>query len=279
MKIAVIMTCFNRKDKTLRCLQSLFVIVKDVAVYLTDDGCTDGTSQAIEDLFPTQVKVIHGQGNLFWSRGMWLAWTKALKGDYDYYIWLNDDVVLYPFFLDELMKCHQIGGEYSIVSGLIETQDHQKILYGGSTKDGKLILSSEQPQQITYMNGNVVLVPKCVIGKIGIIDPIFHHDLGDVDYGLTAIEHGIKVLTTRKPIAYGYPNGVCRVRKWNSNIVGRFKKLNTPLGSPLQLNFYFRKKHFGVMHAFLYCLKLIILNILPDKFVVFIWGETYKNKI
>lgn len=56
------------------------------------------------------------------------------------------------------------------------------------------------------MNGNVVLVPKSVVDKIGIINPIYHHDLGDVDYGLTAQENGIKVYATRIPIASGYSN-------------------------------------------------------------------------
>ena len=58
----------------------------------------------------------------------------------------------------------------------------------------------------------------------------------------------------------------------------RFKKLNTPLGSPLRLNFYFRKKHIGLVHALLFDAKVILINIMPDWMVVMIWGDMYKDK-
>lgn len=53
MKIAVLLTCFNRKEKTLACLAGLYESQKvynernstpiEMEVFLTDDGCTDGT--------------------------------------------------------------------------------------------------------------------------------------------------------------------------------------------------------------------------------------------
>ena len=55
MKVAVLMTVHNRKEKTLRCLQSLgstlepFADSVSVKVFLTDDGCTDGTADTIRE--------------------------------------------------------------------------------------------------------------------------------------------------------------------------------------------------------------------------------------
>ena len=44
--IAVLLTVFNRKEKTIQCLKRLYNILPLegylVDVYLTDDGCTDG---------------------------------------------------------------------------------------------------------------------------------------------------------------------------------------------------------------------------------------------
>lgn len=80
--IAVLLTVHNRKEKTLRCLQNLFKqeIPADylIDVYLTDDGCTDGTPEAIRAQYP-QVHIIKGNGNLFWNRGMYTAWEAATK--------------------------------------------------------------------------------------------------------------------------------------------------------------------------------------------------------
>lgn len=276
-KIAAILTCFNRREKTKKCLESLFQILPDCDVYITDDASTDGTSEMLHHDFP-KVHVVTGNGNLFWSRGMYTAWKEAVKGNYDYYLWLNDDIELYPDFFEELSTCFQKSGGNCVVTGLIENFEKSKILYGGSDGNKSLLQANGKPQKVTYMNGNVVLIPKSVVDKIGIMDPKLHHDLGDVDYGLTAIEHGINVFTTSKPIAAGYENDFCRVRKWGVSLKQRLKKLNSPLGSPPKLNFYFRKKHFGFLNACAYWGYLYILNILSDSLVELIWGDTYKDK-
>lgn len=277
MMIAAILTCHNRKEKTLTCLRSLNHIVPSVNIYLTDDGCTDGTPKAVLSEFPN-AHIIKGNGNLFWSRGMYTAWKEAIKEDYDYYLWLNDDVELYDNFMDELMACEQFGHNHCIVSGLIADKYTHKIIYGGTDKNKILYEESITPQEISHMNGNVVLIPRSVVETIGIMDSIFHHDLGDVDYGLTAIEHGIKVYTTRKPIALGYANNYCRVRKWNTSLSKRWKRLHSPLGSNPKINFYFRKKHFGVVNATIYYFYLYALNFMPDWLVVKLFGNTYIDK-
>ena len=270
------LTCHNRVAKTIACLSSLQAINFNSDIYLVDDGSEDGTSKIVNKLYPN-VNIILGNGNLFWNRGMYTAWKEAIKYNYDYYLWLNDDVELYPIFFKELIECEKLGGGACIISGLIENFDKTKILYGGSDQDKNLIQANGKLQKIKYMNGNVVLVPKIVVNKIGILDPTFHHDLGDVDYGLNAWEHGIKIFSTRIPIAAGYSNNFCRVRKWNSNIIGRFKKLYSPLGSNPNLNFYYRKKHFGVINAVSYYIYLHLINILSDTVVSWIWGNKYKD--
>ena len=65
--IAVLLTVFNRKDKTLQSLERLYKLLPldniQVDVYLTDDGCTDGTPKAVTEYFP-QVNIIHAKGVL-----------------------------------------------------------------------------------------------------------------------------------------------------------------------------------------------------------------------
>jgi len=71
--IAVLITCFNRKAKTLESLRLLFAqdLPPDVSlqVYLVDDGSTDGTGEAIAQTYP-QVTILSGTGSLFWNGGM-----------------------------------------------------------------------------------------------------------------------------------------------------------------------------------------------------------------
>lgn len=47
-------------------------------VYMTNDGCTDGTPESVKQLYP-HVNVIDGEGGLYWSGGMRKAWVNAAK--------------------------------------------------------------------------------------------------------------------------------------------------------------------------------------------------------
>lgn len=271
-KVAVLITCFNRKTQTLACLERLFQINNEIDVFLVDDGSIDGTTEAVSYKYP-KVILISGNGNLFWNRGMHLAWQEASKKKYDYYLWLNDDVILKNNALIELFKCSEFNNNEAIISGIIESIDGE-IIYGG-TQNKKLIEPNGLFNPIENLNGNIVLVPKLVFDKIGILDPYFHHDLGDVEYGYRAIKNEIKVLTTRITIGIGVKNDFCRVRKFNANLVNRMQFLYSPLGSNPRINFYFKKKKFGFLFAVFYFIFLHFINIIPDSIIIKLFGKKY----
>ena len=137
-RLAVLLTCYNRKPKTLACLAALFSqgLPSEVKmeVYLVDDGSTDGTTEAVEQAYP-QVKILPGDGSLFWNGGMRMAFAEAMKEDYDYYLWLNDDTLLYPDALSNLLSTsHQLisqGETHSIIVGSTQDPDNNEHTYGG----------------------------------------------------------------------------------------------------------------------------------------------------
>ena len=77
---AVILTCFNRKDTTLRCLKQLYQqkTSGNMDVFLCDDASTDGTSEAVQKQFP-KVHIVRGNGNLFWNRECWQHGKKLVR--------------------------------------------------------------------------------------------------------------------------------------------------------------------------------------------------------
>lgn len=125
LSLAILMTCYNRRQKTLDCLEALrkqeLLPNLVVQVYLVDDGSTDGTGEAVKAAYPG-IKVLQGNGNLFWNGGMRLAFSEAMKSDYDYYLWLNDDTLLYPRAIQSLLatSCHlaEVGHTLAIVVDL-----------------------------------------------------------------------------------------------------------------------------------------------------------------
>ncbi|MEQ8468167.1 glycosyltransferase family 2 protein [Coleofasciculus sp. E1-EBD-02] len=206
-RTAVLMTCHNRKPKTLSCLAALFnqILPREVKldVYLVDDGSTDGTAQAVLQAYP-HVKILPGNGNLYWNRGMRKAFAEAMKYDYDYYLWLNDDTLLYPDALSSLWQTYhhltKQGHEKAIIVGSTHHPNTGKLTYGGFGRSTwwhpfkySLVEPGTEPKPADTLNGNCVLIPRAVVQILGNLDPAFSHSIGDTDYGLRAQRQGCSV--------------------------------------------------------------------------------------
>ncbi len=265
--IAVLITCHNRKDTTLSCLGRLFSIRKDIDVYCVDDNSTDGTADAIRENFP-QVNLIRGDGNLFWCRGMRKAWVEASRSrDYDFYFWLNDDLLLYDDSFDEMLECSRIMEHKAVIAGLVQETTTRQVVYGGYDKSKHLIPANGELNEVFRMNGNFVLVPKYVFEKNGFFDPVYHHDLGDVAYGHETHKNGLHVCTTRKYIGCtdaALQRGNPRIRLNGVSVVKRLKKLYSPLGSNPFITFHYLNRYEGVFKAVLFFIYVHVINLLPD---------------
>jgi len=206
-RLAVIMTSHNRREKTLGCLNELFnqnyETKLNVDVYLVDDGSVDGTSEAIKKKYP-DVNILIGDGTLYWNRGMNKAFAKAIEGDYDYYLWLNDDTYLFKNGINNLVETQnqlsRRGVPHSIIVGSTQDVDTKCYTYGGVNKEHlfkplslRNIQPSDEPIRCDTANGNCVLIPREVVKKVGNIDIAFRHMWGDHDYGLRASRLGCSV--------------------------------------------------------------------------------------
>lgn len=216
-KIAVILTCYNRKRKTLSCLKGLFLAQKayldaDVSlhVFLTDDGCTDGTAQAVRDSFSGEkITIIQGDGNLFWAGGMRAAWEEALKDsiDWDFFLLINDDTTPLENMFYELISAHEYSlktyGKPGVYSGVTcDPEDESIITYGGTVWTSKFlgtdrrVLPIGSPQEVDKTNANILLVAKDVTDKIGVFYKGYIHGAADYDYSIQAKKHGFISLIT-----------------------------------------------------------------------------------
>lgn len=266
-KIVVLLTCHNRKNITISCLRRLFEHRNDVDVYCVDDASTDDTAEAIRQEFP-QVKLLKGDGNLFWCRGMNMAWKEAVKqGVFDFYFWLNDDLLLYENAFDEMLACSELCQNQAVVTGIVQEETSREVIYGGTGEDGKLIAANGSMNDVINMNGNFVLVPKNVVDKIGTFDEVYHHDLGDVDYGRSAKSAGFRVVTSRCYIgstSAALKSKNERIRLYGVSLNKRFKRLYSPLGSNPFITFHFKKKHENIVSAIVFFIYVHVINLLPD---------------
>lgn len=274
--LAVILTVFNRKEKTLRCLHQLSKIDKhgvNIDIYLTNDGCTDGTPEAVVAQFP-QVVIINGNGNLFWNRGMYVAWDRAAKEkDYDYYLWLNDDTFVYDFMLVSLLNAAVETNSKAIIVGATQSTDKTHFTYGGRLLKGQLPKPSGKLQQIQYFNGNIVLVPKFVYMTLGNLDYYFTHSKGDFDYGMRANKAGIKMFQVGEYL------GECDLHptldKWCDPTIPftqRWKMLHRPNGMPPKEIYHLNLRHRGFVSAVIHYFTVYLRCVFPQ-----LWDKRNKK--
>lgn len=276
-KIAVLLTCFNRRKRTLVCLLSLFESslpeAYQLEVFLVDDGSTDGTGEAVKKQYP-QVNVIQGDGNLFWNRGMNLAWKTAAKKDsYDFYLWLNDDVELQNNSISILLNdFKKSGNDKAILVGACQSSEG-KVTYSGYNSVSKKIIITPNGsiRQCEYFNGNVVLVPSKVFHEVGFLDPAFHHGQGDFDYGLRAKKLGIHSFVSSVYV------GICErhseLPRWCNPaypLSVRLKNFKSPLGGRPKSTLVFQRKYLGLAPALFHYFTIHLRLLFPK-----IWKQAH----
>lgn len=281
-EIAVLLTCHNRNEKTLTCLDSFYNANKQEGysfdIYLVDDGSTDGTGDTIKQFFPA-VNYILGNGKMFWAGGMRLAWKTALKSkDYYAFLLLNDDVILYEDFLDHLIKTEEYAilndGRKGIYTSATIDNFTNKITYGGEKIETnhfvvrhKLLIPKEYPQKCELTNANILWISKETVDIIGVFDMHYTHGIADFDYSLRAIDKGIPV--------YLAPNvgGICvfdHGLNWKSNntpLKERISFLKSPKGLAYREYLYYIKKHFPLFLPYSF-IALWLKTLFP-----FIWDR------
>lgn len=274
-RIAVLLTCHNRRDKTLACLNSLFAAILPIgfklSVFLVDDGSTDGTGVSISDQFP-EIFLIQGDGSLFWNHGMRLAWSVAASQcGFDFFLWLNDDTFLDRNALSVLLNCAEEALGRESVSAIItgacrDSGDKHEFSYGGRI-DRRDVVPNGQLQVCTYINGNVVLIPKEVYEKLGNLSPDFTHSMGDYDYGLRAIKAGFKCYTTKTYIATCPPNeGISAWCNPGVPLLTRLQYMRSPKGLNIKEYCQFVYRHHGVIQTVIAGIKAYLKVTFPNTY-------------
>lgn len=271
-KIAALLTCHNRKEKTTQCLEALMSqlgigINFQLDTYLVDDNSTDGTAAIVKATFPA-VNIIQGNGHLYWNRGMHLAWERASERDYDYYLWLNDDTFIIDFCIQELIECSKEKKNMAIISASICSRITKEWTYGGYAVRGNRNIALRPngrmiPCEAT--NGNCVLIPRSVFENLGNIDPKFIHAIGDLDYGLRAKKK--KIQSFIAPHYLGFCEKNSSLPKWclpMFSLKERFKNLYSPLGSSHPYYFFiYEYRHFGIFTAIKHFFSIHLRLIMP----------------
>ena len=280
--ISVLITCYNRKQKTLDFLDSLinqdYLKKHDVDIFLLDDASSDGTSDAVINKYPF-VKIVKGTGQLFWAGGMRAIWRHAIATkNYDLFFLFNDDITLFENAFENLVRHYtERSKEGVVLIGSTLSAESKKLTYGGNlfynlkhSNYYRVVPDENDFIQCHSGNANILVVDKFTVEKIGIFPDNYVHCLADFDYTLTAYKNGIDVVIP--PGYYAYcedDHGV----NWMSGkypLKKRIEYLYSPKGLAYSEYLYYIKKHFPAdyMISFIKLWMKTLFPVIWDKFKV-----------
>lgn len=263
-KVTAILTCFNRKEKTVTCLKTLTQLNPDIdfSFIIVDDASTDGTVESIKQL-ELNTKILLGNGNLFWCGGMRVGiecFLNSKPNPNDFCMFVNDDVSFYPHSIEKMFD--RLGNRKNVVVVGATCDSNGAFTYGLKAKEvwykkniSKRIYPSKDEVIGDAFNANCVLLPNRVVIDNGNMDSVYRHGLGDYDYGFMLSRAGVKIISTEDYV------GVCEGNKvegtWSDRslpIKERIMKKESPKGSPAKEWWHFLYKNYGLADAIIHTL-------------------------
>ncbi len=203
--VAAIVLSYNGRELTLQSLASLTrMTYPTFDLVVVDNGSTDGTAEAVARDFP-EVAQVRTERNLGPAGGLNLGSRWALERRYDYLLLLNNDIEVDPAMLDELVRVAESDPAIGCVGPKIFYHGERERLWsaGGVIRFKESVTRErgmnqvdrgrfERTEEVDYINGCAILVPRRVMAEVGLWDPMFFLAVEDADWCMRARARGYR---------------------------------------------------------------------------------------
>ena len=210
--VAIIILHFGLLKNTLECLKSIDKIIykPKPTVFLVDNGTFELKKDTFKK-FKIKINLISNKSNLGFAGGMNSGIKKAVKEDFDYYLLLNNDVLVKPQIIGELIKPFK-KNDIGITGSLVTYYDNpNKLWFGGGElnrffcftrhKNINRPVNSDLKNHYTdFISGASMMIKKEVFKKCGLFEEEYFLYWEDVDFCQRAKNFGFKSYLIAKPL-------------------------------------------------------------------------------
>jgi GT2 family glycosyltransferase len=235
----LIVITYNQLSFTQRCIESIQRRTQyPYRLLVIDNGSDDRMIQYLQNLQrkDDRVFVIFNKQNLGWIGAVNQGLT---YGEFPYYCVMNNDLVVYPGWLEEMVKVAEsdkmiglVNPEWNLGKGY--AQDH-RAFYHGVVKRRK-----EDWIETDYVRGFCFLIKRDVVEKVGGLDPLYGNGYyEDWDYSMRAIQVGFRCARALKAFVYHHMNvtfkSVVAQQQYQENFQKNEKIFYKRWGRPLRV--------------------------------------------
>ncbi len=215
MTTAIILLNFNSFDDTQECVESLLRIYeRNYKIIIVDNSSDDDSIKKLQIKYKNQthVEFILSPQNLGFSGGCNLGIHQALKEGYEYILLLNNDTLVEPDFLTQLLRVANTEKKVGIVGGKTFFADDRSLIWdaGGfiSEQSYRGIRRRNHDKgvnlegEVGFITCCLALVKKEVFEKIGLLPDAYFFGSEEWEFSLRASRAGFKLMYTPTAIIY-----------------------------------------------------------------------------
>ncbi len=195
LNVIVLTTVWNQIGKTVACLTT--VAAQDFAAFETvvvDNGSNDNSAEIIIDQFPT-VTLIQNENNLGFAGGYNVGLSYALDQQFDYLLLINNDTLLAPDCLSQLVKTAQQLPDAGLLTAKIYYAEAPEVIWSVGAKTHPILLEIndngnhqhdsgqwERVEPIDFAPLCGVLLSRQMLETVGLLDDNYFLYYEDMDF-------------------------------------------------------------------------------------------------
>jgi GT2 family glycosyltransferase/protoporphyrinogen oxidase len=229
--VYVVILCLNNVADTVECLESVMKLTgENVRTIVVDNGSTDDTPRIVREQFPT-VEVIETGRNLGVPRGYNVGFAAALDAGADYVLMLNNDTVVAPELLKQLLDAAERDPNLGIAMPKVMYHAQPDLIWSAGARyrrfppaivfigrDQGDAAVAEQLRSLEFAPSCGLLISRKAFERAGLFDPgyLFYYD--DWDFSERVRTSGLAI--TLVPSAKMW-HKVSRTTRRQSNLFWR----------------------------------------------------------
>jgi len=234
-KVTIIILNWNGKKDTIECLESLkHITYPNYEILLVDNGSTDGSVECFRKRYP-ELEIIENVKNLGFAEGNNVGIRRAMEKGVDYMLLLNNDTVVDPNFLGELVMVAESDVKIGLIQSKLLYYDNHTInttgfffdIFGSTMHRGRFEIDNYQYDNLTeegffYASGACLLITKKLFLELrgDLFDKYLFAYHEDVDLSWIARLLGFKIVYC--------PTSICFHKEGKTS--GRFNPLTAYWG-------------------------------------------------
>ena len=204
-KVSIIIVNYNGKQLLEKCLESLFKVeYVNFEVIVVDNNSADNTIEFVTKNYPSVI-IAKLNSNKGFAEPNNIA-AKITKGKY--LLFLNNDTIVTPDFISEMIKVMENDKTIGICQSLLlkpdgsidsggDFIDKLGVVYNSKTKSSEI-------REISSARGASMIIHKKIFEKLGGFDEKFFLSFEDVDLGWRTWIVGYRVVLVPNSIVYHY---------------------------------------------------------------------------